>query len=100
MRREVRSWNLSCSGKQSLEQVLARIGPKLRGWVNYYGAFRASTLYRALRVVDQHLVHWAQRKYRRLFRHHHRAWEWLQGLQSRMPRLFPHWWSAIKTTGQ
>jgi hypothetical protein len=99
MRQTVRSWSLSRRGSQSLGQVRAEIEPKVRGWVNYYGAYRPSTLYRALRVLDEHLVIWARRKYKRLQKHPNRAWEWLKGLQSREPRLFPHWWSAIRTTG-
>lgn len=99
MRREVRSWSLGRRGSQSLGQLRDDIVPKVRGWVAYYGAFRPSTLYRALRVLDEHLVLWARRKYKRLRKHCQRAWEWLKGLQTREPRLFPHWWSAIRTTG-
>jgi hypothetical protein len=62
MRQMVRSWSLSRRGSQSLGQLRAEIVPKVRGWVKYYGAFRASTLYRALRVLDEHLVLWARRK--------------------------------------
>jgi len=96
MRERVRGWRLGSRVSQSLEQVQAAIGPTVQGWVNYYGVFRASTLYRAMRVIDEHLVKWAQHKYKRMARRPHRAWEWLQGLQSRMPRLFPHWWMAIR----
>lgn len=99
IRQKVRSWRLSRRGSQSLEQLCAEIRPQVQGWVNYYGAYRASTLYRELRVIDVHLVQWARRKYKRLAKHHHRAWEWLKGLQSRMPRLLPHWWTAMRSTG-
>lgn len=99
MHREVRSWNLGRRGSQSLEQLRADIAPVVQGWVQYYGEFRRSTLYRALRPLDQHLVLWARRKYKRFAKHIHRAWEWLKGLQSREPRLFPHWWSALMATG-
>jgi RNA-directed DNA polymerase len=67
--------------------------------VNYYAVYRPSALYRALRVIDAHLVQWARRKYKRLNKHRHRAWEWLRGLQSRVPRLLPHWWAAIREFG-
>ena len=100
MRQQVRGWKLGRWVSQSLAQVQAAIAPKVHGWVNYYGAFRASTLYRKLRIIDEHLVKWAQNKYKRLARHCNRAWEWFNGLQLRMPGLFPHWWTAIRTTGQ
>jgi group II intron reverse transcriptase/maturase len=96
MRERVRGWRLGSRVSQSLEQLQQEIGPMVQGWVNYYGVFRASTLYRAMRVIDEHLVKWAQHKYKRMARRQHRAWEWLQGLQLRMPRLFPHWWAAIR----
>lgn len=99
IRQEVRSWKLSRRGSQSLEQVCDDIRPQVQGWLNYYGAYRKSTLYRALQVVDLHLVQWARRKYKRLARHRRRAWEWFKGLQSRIPRLLPHWWAAIRSTG-
>lgn len=98
--REVRSWDLGRRNGLSLQALLAKIDPKLRGWVNYYSAFRPSTLYRLLRPIDDHLVLWARRKYKRLAQHPQRAWEWLKGLQSRQPRLFPHWWAAIMSTGR
>lgn len=99
IRQEVRSWKLSRRGAESLEQVCDDIRPKVQGWMNYYGEYRKSTLYRALRVVDLHLVQWARRKYKRLARSRDKVWKWLKGLQSRMPRLLPHWWEAIRSTG-
>ena len=99
IRRAVREWKLSRWGSSSLEQVCAAIRPQVQGWVNYYAVYRASTLYRMLRVIDMHLVQWARRKYKRLNKHRYRAWEWLRGLQSRMPRLLPHWWASMRSTG-
>jgi RNA-directed DNA polymerase len=92
---EVRGWKLGRRGYQSLDEIKQAIGPKLQGWVNYYGVLRPSTLYRGLKFIDEHIVKWAQRKYKRLARRRHRAWDWLRRLQSRMPALFPHWWMAI-----
>jgi RNA-directed DNA polymerase len=99
MHRTMRGWHLGERGSQSLAHLTAEIVPVVQGWVQYYGAFRPSTLYRALRPLDQHLVQWARRKYKRLAQHTDRAWEWLKGLQLREPRLFPHWWAAIKASG-
>ena len=99
MRRTMRGWHLGERGSQSLAQIQAEIEPVLRGWIGYYGIFRPSTLYRALRPLDQHLVQWVRRKYKRLAQHTDRAWAWLKGVQERDPRLFPHWWAAIRTSG-
>lgn len=99
MRRTMRNWHLGERGSQSLAQLRAEIVPVVRGWVQYYGAFRPSTLYRVLTALDEHLAQWARRKYKRLAVHNDRAWVWLKRLQSREPRLFPHWWAAISASG-
>jgi hypothetical protein len=63
----------------------------LLGWIQYYGRFHRSALRSALRTLDQFIVRWAQRKYKRLKGHTKRAWDWLRGLQARQPTLFAHW---------
>jgi RNA-directed DNA polymerase len=99
MRRKMRQWRLGQCVSLSLQQIIEMIGPQLRGWIEYYGEFRKSTLYRGLRLLDQHLVQWVRQKYKSYRQHKQRAWEWLKRLQSCEPQLFPHWWSNFKTTG-
>ena len=41
----------------------------LQGWINYYGRFYKSMLYPVLRHINEYLVRWAMRKYKRLRRH-------------------------------
>ena len=80
--------------------MLARVRPVVTGWVRYYGLFYPSKLYRALQTLDQHLVMWARRKYKGLSQHTERAWNWLTGLKTRVPRMFPHWFESIMATGR
>ena len=98
MRQQIQSWRLPRHNGWSLKEVLARIKPVVTGWVAYYGLFNPSALYRALQTLDQQLVNWARRKYKGLARHTERAWNWLRGVKSREPRLFPHWFVSIITT--
>lgn len=71
---------------------LARMfNPHVHGWINYYGRFYKSMLYPVLRRINDQLVRWAMRKYKRLRRHHTRAVEWLASVARREPRLFAHW---------
>ena len=100
MRQQIHGWALARHNRWSLEEVLDRIRPVVTGWVRYYGLFYPSTLYRALQTLDQHLMLWARRKYKGLAQHTERAWNWLRGLQARQPRLFPHWFKSIMTTGR
>ena len=53
--------------------------------------FYKSALYSTLRLIDDHLSRWAQRKFRRLRRRPKRARTWLAGVVRRTPGLFPHW---------
>jgi hypothetical protein len=48
-------------------------------------------LYSTLRLIDDHLSRWAQRKFRRLRRRPKRARTWLAGVVRRTPGLLPHW---------
>ena len=41
----------------------------LQGWINYYGRFYKSMLYPVFRHLNEILVRWAMRKYKRLRRH-------------------------------
>ena len=43
--------------------------PIVRGWINYYGRFYKSRLYPVLGSINDGLVRWAMRKYKRLHGH-------------------------------
>jgi RNA-directed DNA polymerase len=47
--------------------------PIIRGWVNYYGSYYKSRLYRALEPLNSILAKWAMRKYEKLKGHKRRA---------------------------
>jgi group II intron reverse transcriptase/maturase len=100
MRHEIRGWGLQRLSRYDIGELLARLRPTLVGWVRYYGLFHPSSLQNALKTLDQHLVRWAQRKYKKLYGHISRAWDWLRNLRRRAPTLFPHWGAAIMTTGR
>ena len=67
-----------------------RINPIVRGWLQYYGAFYHSALYRLLLRINAYLMRWIRRKYKRLraFTKAKRCWE---RMTKRSPRLFAHW---------
>ena len=91
MRSILRQWKLSHRGDLALEELVRWLQPVVRGWVNYYGRFCPSTLHRVLRMVDELMVRWVQRKYKGRKGHSAWAWNWLKRLQSRQPTLLPHW---------
>ena len=91
IRQRMRRWQLHQRNDLALGEIARWTHPMLRGWVGYYGQFHASALRRALRTLDNFLVRWAQRKYKRLLAHKVRAWQWLWRVRARQPDLFAHW---------
>jgi group II intron reverse transcriptase/maturase len=91
IRERIRRWRLHHRNDLALEEIARWTRPILMGWVRYYGRFHASVLRSALRTLDDFLVRWAQRKYKRLLAHKRRAWQWLWRVHARQPDLFAHW---------
>ena len=57
----------------SLADIARQINPLLRGWIEYYGRYAPSALYPLLRYVNQTLLAWAMRKFKRFKAHKIRA---------------------------
>ena len=65
--------------------------PILRGWANYYGRFHQSAMRPVWQHVNEFLVRWLMRKYKRLARHRTKAWRALGRLASASQTAFVHW---------
>jgi len=91
IRQQIRRWRLHLRSGSSLADLARDVNPILRGWINYYGRFYRSWLSRSLAQVNEYLVRWARRKYKRLDNHPSRSWQWLGGVARRVPTLFAHW---------
>jgi len=91
MRAEIRSWGVHPRSDKSIKELSSMFNPKLRGWVNYYGSFYRSVLYKNLMCLSVILAKWAMRKYKRFRAHQRRAGRWLGRIQRRSPYLFTHW---------
>ena len=61
------------------------------GWIEYYGRYAPSALYPLLRYVNQTLIAWAMRKFKRFKDHSVRASQFLQRLATERRALFVHW---------
>jgi hypothetical protein len=64
-----------------------------------HGRFYRSRLLQFLRRLNQHLMRWACRKYRRLKRRERRAMAWLAQIARRSPRMFAHWRLGARPDG-
>jgi RNA-directed DNA polymerase len=99
MGREIRSWHIARRSDKSLSDLAHMFNTIVQGWINYYGRFYKSMLYPLLRRINDHLVRWAMRKYKRLRRREKRAGELMAEASRRSPRLFAHWRFGLKPGG-
>jgi RNA-directed DNA polymerase len=89
--RTIKRWRLHLWNRYTLADLAQAINPTVRGWINYYGRFYRSKLITLLRRIDEYLVRWATKKYKRLRRSRPRARQLLASVQGREPALFAHW---------
>jgi RNA-directed DNA polymerase len=86
----IRSWKLHLQSHSTLEELAKRYNPVVRSWVNYYGTYYRSALYRVFRPLNHALIRWHCRKFKKL-RHPNRARLRLQQTMKRCPALWAHW---------
>ena len=91
MRSAIRDLNLRRQTQLALHDIAQQLNPLLRGWLAYYGRYAPSALYPLLRYVNQTLLAWAMRKFKRFKAHKIRASGFLQRLAADRPDLFAHW---------
>jgi RNA-directed DNA polymerase len=91
MRSAIRDLNLRRQTQLSLQAIARHLNPLLRGWLGYYGRYAPSALAPLLRYVNQTLLAWAMRKFKRFADHTIRASRFLQRLAAERPALFVHW---------
>jgi len=91
IRQTIRSWKLHLRSDKSLEDLARMFNATVQGWINYYGHCYKSARYPTLRRIEEYLIRWAERKYKRFRRHGQRARIWLGQIARREPRLFAHW---------
>jgi RNA-directed DNA polymerase len=99
MGREIRRWRLHRWSDKTLTDLARSINVIVRGWTNFYGRFYRSELVRFLRRINDYLVRWAMRKYKRLRRHPAKARRLLAVVYRREPGLFAHWRFGVRPDG-
>jgi RNA-directed DNA polymerase len=99
MRREMRRWGVARRSDKTLTDLALMFNVTLQGWINYYGRFYKSMLYPVFRHLNETLVRWAMRKYKRLRRHRTRARRFIADVSKRQPGLFAHWRFGVRPDG-
>lgn len=98
VRRKIHDWRLHLKPDKSLEDLSRMFNPVIRGWIQYFGRFYKSWLQKVLRYLNQALIHWARRKFKRFARGKGRAEVWLGKIARRDTNLFAHWKLGILPT--
>ena len=97
VRQTIRGWLLANSrNNQTLEDLAKLTDPYVRGWMNYYGQFYRSKCVLVLRHLNDMLVQWAMRKYKRFRRREQAAAHWLGRIAHRNGGLFALWQLGVK----
>jgi RNA-directed DNA polymerase len=86
----MRSWRIARRTDLNFADLANWVNPVVRGWMNYYGAFRRSELYPLLMQLNAMLAKWVRRKYRRFQRWDRLVRRWQQVVAER-PNYFVHW---------
>ena len=73
LRQQIHDWRMHLKPDKSIEDLSHMFNPIIRGWIQYYGRYYKSRLYRVLKHLNRALTHWACRKYKKLARHRRRA---------------------------
>ena len=91
-RQQIRRWRLHLWTSNGLRDIAAFVNPIVRGWINYYGRFyRSRLISTVLRQINEYLIRWAMRKYKRLRHSRRRAVRLLARIGRSDPDLFAHW---------
>ena len=75
----------------SLQELASFINPMLRGWLEYYGKYSRSSMYRVWRCVNNMLLAWAKKKFKSLNNSRAKAGKLIERIHKEKPKLFVHW---------
>lgn len=76
---------------KSIVGIAKRLSPMIRGRIRYYGKFRISMLHKVFKLLNNRLVRWARKRYKRYKTGIKRAYGWFTRVQEQFPNLFYHW---------
>ena len=95
--KQMRTWTLARWTDAELKDIAEKVNAPLRGWWNYYGAFYPSTIKDVLAHLNDILVKWAVRKYRRFRGSSLKARRWLRQISERDPKYLVSLATGCKT---
>jgi len=91
IRDEIKNWRAHKLTELTIGDLSKLYNPKITGWVQYYGRFRPSLLWRVCKQFHQILAKWAKNKFKRLNGSWARANKFIDAIAKQQPQLFIHW---------
>lgn len=90
IRKKVRNWKVQLKSHKDLKDIAKMFNPQIQGWLNHYTYFYKSEVYDVLRYINNCLVKWVRRKYKKR-KARRKAEHWLGTVARRDTKLFAHW---------
>jgi len=75
--------------RMSIQEIAAKIAPKVRGWIRYYGHTRKSGLTWLFEKLNERIAKWVRNKYK--IRSRRKCFAWVRRVSNSFPTLFVHW---------
>ena len=89
-------WRLRSKLHLSIAEVASATNSQVRGWFNYYGKFYPTMLQGIARYINDCLMRWLIRKYKRIDSKA-TAWKVMCKIFRDTPKLFAHWeWFPVR----
>jgi group II intron reverse transcriptase/maturase len=88
---EIRKYQIHRYTGETLSAIAEKLAPQLRGWINYFGAFRPYALQQVFSVLNERLVRWCVKKYKAYRGSKFNARQGLRKICKSFPNLFVHW---------
>lgn len=95
IRKEVRGWKIQLKSDKTINDIANMFNSKIQGWINYYSHFYKSGIGKVLRYINECLVKWVKRTYKKSTK---RALDWIMNIARREAKLFAHWKFGILPT--
>jgi len=89
--KELRQLGISRRTGSTIYMLAKLLNSKLRGWINYYGAYLKSEMNPIFSKLNMRLVKWMRNTHKRYGRGWYKAYYALKRLFKREPHLFVHW---------
>ena len=88
---ELRDLRLHKKSQSTIEDLAILLNPKIRGWINYYGKVKRTSMKPVFYYLHHRLIKWILNKYKRFKNSRVLAVKWLRRVTVHYPNLFYHW---------